>query len=118
MSLILIVDDDADIRAALAMVLHTRGYQSMQAANGHEALEKLQAGLRPSLVLVDLMMPGMNGWELVAAVGKDPALASIPLVVLTGYRSMVGDKAFPGTVGVLTKPVDLKQLFSLLERHP
>jgi CheY-like chemotaxis protein len=113
----LIVDDDADIRAGLGMVLETRGYAWRGAEHGKEALDILSRGLRPSTILLDLMMPVMNGWDFIVALRKDEALADVPVVVLTGYRSMVGSGTLPGSVDVLCKPVDLGRLFAILERY-
>ena len=118
MSTVLIVDDDADIRTMLGIMLQTRGYESKVTANGRDALAELHGGLRPSLILLDLMMPIMNGWDFLAAVKQeDESIRHIPIVILTGYGSMVGNDPIPGTVAVLHKPLELQELFALLQRY-
>jgi CheY-like chemotaxis protein len=112
--LILIVDDDEDIREALAMVLEKRGYEAVTAGNGRLGLDRLAAGLRPSVILLDLMMPIMNGWDFLRHVTQDEDLARIPVVVLTGYVKMAGDGPIPGTVGLLSKPIEVPALLRLL----
>src|SRR5580765_7790969 len=80
---ILLVEDDFDMRDALIPILEYAGHHVVGAANGREALEQLRAGPKPSLILLDLMMPVMNGTEFRAEQLRDPALASIPVVVVS-----------------------------------
>src|SRR5512132_4356371 len=80
---ILIVEDDVDVRDALMQVLEFEGYRVTGASNGEEALAALRAGGRPSLILLDLMMPVMNGSQFRAAQLADRALAAIPVIVLS-----------------------------------
>lgn len=112
--LILIVDDDEDIREALAMVLERRGYAAVAAANGRLGLDRLAEGLRPSVILLDLMMPTMNGWDFIRQISQDEALARIPVVVLTGYVKMAGDVPIPGTAAILSKPIEVPTLLAVL----
>ena len=81
---ILVVDDNHDIRDLVRDILEFEGYAVVTACNGKEALERLGGADLPSLILLDLMMPTMNGWEFRAEQLKDTRLASIPLIVLTG----------------------------------
>ena len=81
--LILVVDDDASIRAAMRELLETEGYDVTEAANGLAALGKLRAGLRPAVILLDLMMPVMDGWDLRTEQLRDPELAAIPVLIVT-----------------------------------
>jgi CheY-like chemotaxis protein len=110
---ILIVDDDEDIREALHSLLELEGYTVLSAANGREALELLSRSPRPGLILLDLMMPLMNGWEFKQAAAKNPALASIPVVIVT---------AFPGRLeslnaaGALIKPIEMDALIAVARR--
>lgn len=81
---ILIVDDDDDNREALMGALARHGYQISHAEHGAAALSLLEGGLDPDLILTDLQMPVMSGWELCEALKKRPAWRSIPVVVLCG----------------------------------
>lgn len=107
---ILIVDDDEECRKSLKEVLESEGCTAYTAENGQRALEVL-AVIRPDLIIVDLMMPVMNGWELCAVLEKDERLADIPVVVLTAVARMrpLGRKR------VLQKPVSLPTLVALLD---
>src|SRR5262245_34872901 len=82
-SRVLIVDDDYDIRATLHEILSDEGYDVASSANGFEALQALRSGTAPCLILLDLMMPVMDGWQFRAQQLSDPTLASIPVVVLS-----------------------------------
>src|SRR5262249_27660442 len=93
---VLVVDDDADVRGMLAQVLELEGYDVVTAADGREALRRLEER-RPFLVLLDLMMPGMNGWQFRAEQLKQPGIADVPVVVLSGDGSMEPNRlALPG----------------------
>ncbi len=112
----LVVDDDADVRGMLAQVLELEGYEVVTAADGREALRRL-AEKRPRLVLLDLMMPGMNGWQFRAEQLKVPAIAEVPVVVLSGDGSVEPRTlAMPG-VGVLRKPIELQTLLDTVESY-
>lgn len=110
--LILVVDDDPELRGVTAIALEEEGYRVAVAANGQEALDMLRAGLRPCLILADLMMPVMSGWELRNELQRDALLAGIPLVFITGYTHMAPTGA---ANVVLEKPVGLDQLLSRVE---
>jgi two-component system, chemotaxis family, chemotaxis protein CheY len=110
---VLIVDDDPNLLEVTSFVLESEGMAVETAKNGEEALASLRAGRLPVLVLLDLMMPVMNGWEFLDEVAKDPSLEVIPVVVLTAIeRAQV-----PGTVEVLRKPMDLTALLRVVERY-
>jgi two-component system, chemotaxis family, chemotaxis protein CheY len=110
---ILVVDDDPDIVATLESILEIEGYRVITSPDGPRALSLLRAGERPSVILLDLMMPGMSGVEFRAEQLRDGDLARIPVVVFTGDPS-VGEKAASlGVVG-LSKPVSLERLLSTL----
>jgi CheY-like chemotaxis protein len=106
----LIVDDDADFRSALGEVLGDEGYRVVLAAHGDAALEVL-ASLRPDVILIDLLMPVMNGWSLFAAIEERPELRAIPVVFLSAVPHM----APGGGSLVLKKPLDLPALLKLLD---
>jgi len=113
---LLVIDDDHDILLSLQDVLEVEGYRVVTAVSGREALEYLRQGLRPDLILLDLMMPDVSGWAFRARQRVDPALASIPVVVVSGQGLSAHDVAELGVAGYLPKPVDLDTLLSTVER--
>lgn len=112
MARVLVVDDELDIRQAVAEVLAEEGHQVVAASDGAEALERLRA-FHPNLVLLDLMMPVMNGWEFRSAQKCDPDLSGIPVIVV----SALGRDAAIDAEGFLQKPFDLDELLSAVSRH-
>jgi CheY-like chemotaxis protein len=115
---VLIVEDDLDIRDALGQILEDEGYVVATAANGQEALDQLRSGAPPPrLILLDLMMPVMNGWQFRAEQMDDPALADIPVVVISA-DTHVGDKASQlGVNEYFRKPIEITGLLRTLERY-
>ncbi|MBK7863433.1 MAG: response regulator [Archangiaceae bacterium] len=113
---VLIVDDDEDIREALGEVLADLGYAVVKARNGREALS-LVRGLPqpPQLILLDLMMPVMNGWQFLEAHGTDHEVASIPVVVMTAARQSAVDA--PAVKAVLRKPIAYDDLVGVVRAH-
>lgn len=108
---ILVVEDEAAIRDMLRLALGIEGYTVFSAANGREAIEMLARVPRPDLILLDLMMPVMDGWEFVDALEANQALANIPIVVLTAFsKSAKPIKAQK----ILQKPVDLAYLYAAI----
>ncbi len=114
---ILVVDDQDDGRASLAMLLELAGHAVRQARHGQEALDLLRAGPAPDLILLDLVMPVMNGWEFRRLQRQDPALAPIPVVVLSAWGEAAEKADILGDVGYLQKPVDPGLLPDVIERH-
>ena len=114
---LLLVEDDIDIRIDLAEILREEGYHVVTAGNGAEALSELRAGLRPCLIILDLMMPGMNGWEFRDEQRRDPELAGVPVVVLSSISDIAHHATALGAAGYLEKPVKLPALFEALARH-
>ena len=114
---ILVVDDDLDVREALVEALRDVGYPVAGATDGADALAQLQAGLRPSLVLLDWMMPHMDGAAFRAAQLADEALAAIPVVVVTADPRAEERRDELGVADVLRKPVRLGELLERVERH-
>jgi CheY-like chemotaxis protein len=116
MTQVLLIDDDPDILEVIDLVLTSRDYQVVTARNGAEALRLLRAGLMPDVILLDLMMPVMSGWEFRAEQLKEPRWAGIPVVALSGdQRAVMADPAM-GNVEWLAKPVTLVQLLAVVER--
>jgi CheY-like chemotaxis protein len=113
---ILLVEDDAMIRESFVSALADEGHEVMTACDGKAALDVLHSGLRPSVIFLDLKMPGMDGQAFRAEQQKDPELANIPVVVLSA-TAQIGPKADAlGVHGHLRKPIDLDALMSLVDR--
>src|SRR5688500_17713436 len=101
---VLVVEDDEGIREALCDLLATEGFDVTSAVHGADALEKLRGnGEKPNVILLDLMMPVMDGWAFRAEQRRDPALAAIPVVVITASRS--ADVASLEPRAFLKKPI-------------
>jgi CheY-like chemotaxis protein len=115
---VLVVDDDDDIRETLADLLGDEGYRVITATNGADAFDKLRAPqqLRPCVILLDLMMPVMSGLQFYSLQQQDPALASIPIVVLSADGN-VQQKALPFGGEYLPKPVRIETVLGAVERH-
>jgi CheY-like chemotaxis protein len=113
---ILVVDDDLDIRETLAELLQDEGYTVVLAAHGGEALDVLRRNPRPALILLDLMMPIMNGWQFRAEQQRDPEIAGIPVVIISAAAR---DDAISGLgpAQFLKKPINLDQLLAAVEEH-
>jgi len=111
---ILVVDDDADIRDTIVEVLEEAGHTAEAAANGDEALQKLRGSEPPCLILLDLMMPVMDGRTFREEQLKDPALSPIPVVVLSAFRDGADTAKQMNAAGHLPKPVSLDQLIELV----
>jgi CheY-like chemotaxis protein len=111
-NVVLVVDDDDEIRQALEDVLGCEGYDVIGARDGRQALDYLQSGRRPSAILLDLWMPVMDGWQLRDALLSDEKFSGIPVIVLTAAH---GQRApLLQVAEILTKPVDLGKLLSAL----
>ena len=113
----MVVDDDEDILETYSLVLEGLGYDVVTAPNGRVALERLRDGVHPSVILLDLMMPVMNGWAFRAELLAEPALARIPVVVFSGDHRALALSPPPRIEGVLQKPCDLEELMRIIARH-
>jgi CheY-like chemotaxis protein len=109
---ILVADDDIDIREAVTEALELSGYQVVAVENGKSALEKLDAGLRPALILLDLMMPVMDGLSLLQTLRARPELAPLPVIVFTAAQGKA-----PAGVPFLHKPFNLMDLIAQVASH-
>jgi CheY-like chemotaxis protein len=112
---ILVVDDDTDLRETLGELLCEEGYDARLFENGRRALEFLRRGERPKLILLDLMMPEMNGWQFREAQLNDEELKDIPVVVMTASRGFEGTPI--SAREILYKPVGLGELIQAVERN-
>ncbi len=114
---VLIVDDDMDIRDTICTVLEHKGYRAVVASNGEEALRMLGTGDPVDLILLDMMMPVMDGWGFRNSQPHGPAFVTIPVVVLTGDGRASSKAAAIGAAGYLRKPLDLDDLLDAVARH-
>lgn len=115
---ILIVEDDPDVRGAVAALLEGAGYDVVEAEHGREALDRLHAADGSvCLILLDLFMPEMNGWAFREQQMKDPELARIPVLVVSADSQAAKRAITPGVIGALTKPIELDQLLRLIAQY-
>ena len=110
---ILVVENDEGIRESVAEVLTLEGYTVALASNGQEGLNQLAQAPLPCLILVDVLMPVMDGREFLARLKADPALQGCKVAIFTA-REMPPPQ---GTVGLLRKPFELSELLDLVNRH-
>jgi CheY-like chemotaxis protein len=114
---ILVVDDDEDVRESVAGVLADESYDVHTATDGRDALRVLrETNVRPDVILLDMMMPHMDGWEFRQVQLGDPALASIPVVVFTAYGVPNEIVAQLEAAGYVKKPSLLGDIVATLER--
>jgi len=113
---ILIVEDDADSRQLLSDFLNRSGYSTIAAANGREAIERLDDAPSLCLILLDLMMPVMSGWQFRTFQRTHRRFSNVPVVVLTAVPQASTEGEWLGTAGVLSKPVDLPELLATVRR--
>ena len=114
---LMIVDDDDDLRDALADVMTAQGYEVAAFADARAALAALEEGVTPFLIMLDLMMPGMSGWEFRAAQLENPTLALIPVVVVTAAGNLSDGAGTLSGVEVLEKPFALEILLPTVARY-
>jgi len=110
---ILVVEDDDDAREAIVTILQLTGYQAVPAADGEEALDRLRQIGSPDLILLDLWMPVMDGWQFREEQRKDPDLAKIPVVVV----SALGAQAHIDADEIITKPIDAERLLATVRHY-
>jgi CheY-like chemotaxis protein len=111
---VLVVDDDPDTRDVLREFLHAVGYGVLTASNGADALQVLQRDTDCCGILLDLMMPVMDGWQFLEAKNTDQQLSRIPVIVISAYRERAPSK---GVTDVVAKPIDFDRLLRTLQQH-
>jgi DNA-binding response OmpR family regulator len=117
MNTILLVEDDVDVKESIAAALEDCGFSVVTAAHGREALAYLRhAQQLPALILLDLMMPVMDGWQFRSEQLRDPAIAGVPVVVLSAVAGTDSRFATMQLAGMLYKPLDLHELLSVARR--
>jgi CheY-like chemotaxis protein len=112
---VMVIDDDPDIRELLQLVLERAGYHVVTAGDGCEALSSLKHGDPPCLIFLDLMMPGMNGWQFWDALRSDARLEHISVLLLSGAADVNESARRMGVAGALLKPVELRTLVRSVE---
>lgn len=109
---VMVIEDDLDCLKAVSRALKFGGYGVMQATNGLEALRALESGQAPDLILLDLMLPVMDGARFLDEQRARPSLAQIPVALLSGERDLPRRAAELAVAGYITKPVGLDELLS------
>lgn len=115
-SSVMIVDDDAELRELMAMVVTARGFDTMEAADGIDAMEQLEGGAEPSLILLDLRMPRMNGTEFLDALRHGSHVPQVPVLVITGDPCAAQGALEAGACGCLRKPIEAKVLLDAIRQ--
>jgi len=114
---VLVVEDNRVEREGTAVVLREKGYRVLLAANGAEAWKHLRGDPLPDLMLLDMMLPDVDGWQLLAQVRGDPTFASMPVIIATGLGIANPNWAASlGAAGLLRKPFDADRLIQEVER--
>jgi len=111
---ILVVEDDASIRMTIQLALEMEGFTVCTASHGQEALTQLSQMKAPCLILLDLMMPIMNGWDFMKALRANAILAPIPVALVTAYAEEAAH--FEGSQALIKKPIDLEILLQVVRR--
>jgi CheY-like chemotaxis protein len=114
---VLVVEDEADLRKMLKILLGVHGYNVIEAEDGYEAVEKAVEE-KPDLILMDIAMPVLGGIEATRAIRSHAELNEVPILAVTGYGEFYADRAREvGCTEVIRKPLDFSQLRPLVERH-
>jgi len=110
---ILVVEDDEDAREAMVALLQIKGYRAVPAGNGKEALDYLHQAPVPDLIILDLWMPVMDGWQFRREQVRDPRLAKIPVIVVTA----LSDRTDVDANEIIIKPVDVDHLLTTVGHY-
>jgi CheY-like chemotaxis protein len=113
---VLVVDDDIDNREVMALILRRQGYTVIEAADGETALAELRRADTPSLIILDLMMPRMNGWEFLSCQRAEPRLAAIPVLLISAGVMLEQEVTDAGAAAGLRKPLVLDELIATVQR--
>jgi CheY-like chemotaxis protein len=112
---VLIVEDDADLREMMAQLLTLEGFNAATVSNGREALQYLAGRKAPEVILLDLMMPVMDGWEFRRHQKADPEMSQVPVIVLSALDQ--GRTAGLDPAAFLKKPLDFDRLLQLVREY-
>lgn len=113
---ILVVDDDVDISQAISRALKAKGYDVIVAYNGEEGLKKAREE-KPDLMLLDIMMPVMDGFTVAQLLNKDKVLSKIPVLALTSFSESLGQPFEFKVAEYIRKPIRSKDLIAIVEKH-
>jgi CheY-like chemotaxis protein len=111
---VLVVEDDDDLRSVLAECLRFEGYTVTEAVDGVDALARLKAGATPAVIILDLVMPRMDGRQFLGAIDEDVVLAAIPVVLVTGTPPRDLNAK---VTAILKKPIGIDDLLAHIRRH-
>jgi CheY-like chemotaxis protein len=114
---VLVVEDDADVREALLMLLEQEGIGALGAANGLDALDCIEGGFRPHLILLDLMMPVMDGERFLRLRLNDTRLREIPVIVVSALQRMRVDPSELNVDAIIPKPVDPARVIATVRQY-
>lgn len=114
---VLVIDDAEDVCVALTELLEEEGFAAKTARDGREALDLLLGGFRPCAILLDLMMPGMNGWDFRAEQMRIPELAAIPVAVLSASFNAESTLVQFGDIQFFAKPAPMSAIIAFVQRH-
>lgn len=112
---VLLIEDDALVRDVMTLLFQSAGFRVTCAANGREALDCLRESEPPFVILLDLAMPVMNGYQFLREQQQDPALARIPVVVISGHMDLTRMDSLPGVAGCFSKPVEFDTLLEAIQ---
>jgi CheY-like chemotaxis protein len=117
MSTVLIVEDDNNIRQFVAVNLKARGYTVLQTDNAEEGLRQLQAH-SPTVLLLDIKLPGMNGWDMLGCILADPKLPNLPVIIITAspLSDHLGEPTYTNIVAKLIKPISTDELIGAVRK--
>jgi CheY-like chemotaxis protein len=114
---VLIVDDNDDARETLAVLLKTHGFDVASAWSAEDALRHFRQGFRPCVAILDLRMPGMDGWALWERMRIDAELAKVPVVIVSAFADEEERAREHGVCGFFVKPVDSADIIAAVERY-
>jgi CheY-like chemotaxis protein len=116
MAPILVIEDDSDARDMLCTWLQAHGYETIAAGDGREALGKMELASELCLILLDLMMPGMTGWQFRTSQRSHRRFRKVPVVIMTAHPNPAGEAEWLDPEDVLLKPLDLQAVLKIVHR--
>jgi two-component system OmpR family response regulator len=113
-SLILVIEDNADINDTISLLLEEAGYRTVSVLDGREAIEEAQL-YRPDLITLDLMMPGKDGWAIAGELVENPRTQNVPIVIITAYPLALDRELRRQVAGIITKPFHIDRVTSEID---